>query len=350
LCAPSIRHSYRLIDFGEGPGDALLYVTPDSNEIVMMSGHPPEITKRFAFSAHDCLRDKKYYDFDFIRVSPDGKWMIAYGLRSNIPFDLWGHAGKHVSVRCVLDLKRGFPSGEGDGFEIVFGRRPKISFGVVSGFLYVTQSYRAGGYSVHDLSKRRSASLTIGKSDKAAACDIAESADFLVAGCLDSFPGGLSIGIECFRLNVWPPRRTGDATAITIPGERIADPRIRLSASGDFAVVHWNEYGEGYRYVVADIKNATIRRVATRNLSDEYVTVTGICADRSTNTNWIVIAQSNQAGRGAGRLLVRSLNGERTASYETERASVAIYCSNKGRGFWYDDGTTARFARFPDDR
>ncbi len=63
--------------------------------------------RRVSLRGNACVGDGEHLRGVALVPQGDGRHAVALGSASNVPFDLWGHSGRHVTVHCLVDFDRG---------------------------------------------------------------------------------------------------------------------------------------------------------------------------------------------------------------------------------------------------
>ncbi len=148
---------------------------------------------------------------DILLVFPDGDRAFLFGTANNIAFDWWGHGGRHVSVSCTVDFRRGTasPGGLPIGALADESRTPLAVVSGRSGNIYAwrpssgargLEIVRGKDYTTADLEMPQSTAL----------CRVGDDGTTLYIACFQDAPR--RIHVTRYQLATWPPTKKSSFT------------------------------------------------------------------------------------------------------------------------------------------
>lgn len=235
-------------DLARSDGRALYFV--DGRDAVQARA---DGVRRVSLRGRGCVADEALSGVELVPLG-DGRRALAVGTAGNMPFDLWGHAGRHRAARCLVDfaqhtatdLAEMLPGLLGAGLTV----RAEQWFADASG-----KVYRAEGSGPWRVVSGGDAPPLTGRDVDARRCALGDDGDALVVACVvDGAPSAL-------RLTRWT--RAGQALAsqgdraVTIAG---VDAVIELAMAPDArAVALRATQGRDRVLLLVDVGAAAVR-------------------------------------------------------------------------------------------
>jgi hypothetical protein len=272
--------------------------------------------RRASLAGSECARGAEQM-FGFA----DGDRVLAFGTRSNIDFDLWGHAGRHVSAACVVDFAHGTVRPVGwEASTLDDARREPLAVRFEGERTFV---WHQGDGEIEVLDRTGQVQRVLPVPDRATSCQAASHGAGLRVACVQSLGPPARLHIQEL------------AAGGTPQGERVLplsdigiEPGSALSRDGRYLAL----WGNGFSDVLTIIDLDAGRVLWSQTLPHVRVVEfdphggAGLLAGQWTGTDTIrgLVHRFDQAGRDR-------------AQWPLDSGPHALYWSAPGE-IWADDG------------
>jgi hypothetical protein len=301
-------------------------------------------------------------------LSPDGWQALVYGTGANIPGDLWGHSGRHVTDSCLWDLRAGTaraPDAGAAAWLAGSGRpeTPWLHWGARRGLLYALPQAGDLHLRILDRADGRTADL---KPELEAGllpvCDVSEGDGDVTIACLTSHssptnrsddPGPQQVQLRRYDLRTWPPA-PGPILRVPI-GRYSAGRALRFSADGRRLayLVQTDVKQEGNVFASYLAQRLGVGRVDPRAgahlRSWEFIGQTGLAVEHEPGGEGLLTAEVMGVPRKNDHGLIRrfSAAGVQTAAYSVETPPWAgLAWPPAARHFWSVSACEATRVKF----
>ncbi|MFO0603347.1 MAG: hypothetical protein U0324_09250 [Polyangiales bacterium] len=303
--------------------------------------------RRVSLRGRRCLLDERLAGVELVPLG-DGRRALASADAPNMAFDLFGHAGRHPAVRCVVDFDRGTAEPVDDVFprlsrEAGPARRGERVTGGASGRLYRAPQY--GPLTAVDTATGVAQTLTPERGD-ASRCAVAEAGSMLTVACPDeAFDRAgeyatRTLRVRRFRVGVGALEPAGEAaTPIAMRGLLGG---LTLSPDGRVAV-YW-----GASPTVPDGANEVVMSAVSTD--DGRVRFT----ERRTMRGYVTAAAALPDGRGVlvgddverrGRLRWLRLDGTVAQTWALDDVPWGLHATARADRAWVVCGGDASLVR-----